>query len=297
MSDWLNDPRSDYARLTIPTIWVAFALSLVFHAALLWGWVPRVQDVSLDSTERGTAGGPLVLQLAPPPGRAPSASPAPPASSSAPQASPAKRAPQSAAMSRPPPRTPVITQPQPAPAMAAAPATPPAVAPAQPPVEGDFFSNLEARRRARGEPPAPPPAESASAEPVEDERARHNRIVAANLGLSRTPTFGPDPTGGGVFQIQRMSSDHAEFVFFGWNKDIRRNSKQLIEVRKGDNADIRIAVVRRMITIIRDHEAGDFTWVSQRQGRNITLSARMRDNAGLEDFMLQEFFAGPGRPY
>ena len=36
-------------------------------------------------------------------------------------------------------------------------------------------------------------------------------------------------------------------------------------------------------------------WVSQRLGRNITLSARPRDNAELEDFMMQEFFADPRR--
>ena len=58
-------------------------------------------------------------------------------------------------------------------------------------------------------------------------------------------------------------------MFFGWNKDIRRNSTQRIEVSKGDNANIRIAVVRRMIGIIRDHESGDFTWVSRRLGRDV----------------------------
>ena len=45
-------------------------------------------------------------------------------------------------------------------------------------------------------------------------------------------------------------------------------------MKKGDNADIQIAVVRRMIGIIRDHESGDFTWISRRLGRDITLSAR-----------------------
>ena len=125
---------------------------------------------------------------------------------------------------------------------------------------------------------------------AEDERERHNRTVTANLGLDRTPTFGPDRKGGGIFQIERMGYDAAEFYFFGWNTDIRRNSKQLIEVRKGDNPDIRIAVVRRMIAIIRDREPEDFVWVSQRLGRNVTLSARQIDNAGLEDFMMQEFF-------
>jgi hypothetical protein len=92
-----------------------------------------------------------------------------------------------------------------------------------------------------------------------------------------------------------MSYDYAEFLFFGWNKDIRRNTTQLIEVRKGSNSDIRIAVVRRMIVIIREHEDADFVFESRRLGRNVTLSARARDTAGLEDFMMREFFGETAR--
>ena len=33
---------------------------------------------------------------------------------------------------------------------------------------------------------------------------------------------------------------------------------------------------------------------SYRLGRSLMLSARARDNASLEEFMLREFFAGPG---
>lgn len=103
-------------------------------------------------------------------------------------------------------------------------------------------------------------------------------------------TFGYDPDrSGGVFQIQLMSYDYAEFAFIGWNKDIRRITKQLIEVRKGDNSDIRIAVVRRMIAIIREHVQEDFLWESQRRGY-LTLSARLKDNKALEDFLMGEFF-------
>src|SRR6185436_7667174 len=105
------------------------------------------------------------------------------------------------------------------------------------------------------------------------------------------PSFGPDPDfGGGIFHIQRLTLNDAEFAFYGWNKDIRRNTTQVIEVRKGENSNIRIAVIRRMIGIIREHENEDFVWESRRLGRNISLSARARDNSGLEDFMMREFF-------
>ena len=131
---------------------------------------------------------------------------------------------------------------------------------------------------------------------MEDDNARANRLAAENLGSNRKPVFGPERRGGGIFHIQRLGYDYAEFLFFGWNKDIRRNTQQLIEVRKGGNRDIRIAVVRRMIAIIREYEQEDFVWESQRLNRNVTLSARARDSSGLEEFMLREFFEDPRRP-
>jgi hypothetical protein len=190
----------------------------------------------------------------------------------------------------PPPQPPVIAlnKPSPAtrsPAPVAPPVAPPVAAPkpASPAIEGDLASYIEARRRARGEVASPAPAEDAD--------ARSRRIVAGNLGSQRDRTFGFDPRqGGGMFQVQSLSIDHAEFIFFGWNKDIGRQTKQLIEVRRGNNRDIRVAVIRKMISIIREDSQEDFLWESQRLGRRITLSARARDNEGLEEFMMREFF-------
>jgi len=281
--------RNWLARLrAIPTIRLAFALSLVIHALVLFGFHPREQEMSFEPADRGRGGGPLVLRIAPEPSQATSPPPSPLAAPAV-QAPAQKRAPPAKAAPRPPSSPPVIAQAQPSPIPAPPPPAPAPAAPALTPVEGDFSSFLEARRRARGA-AATDGAPSTQATP--DERERNNQAVAANLGLNRTPTFGRDRTGGGVFQIQRLSVDSAEFIFFGWNPDIRRNSTQRIEVSRGDNPDIRIAVVRRMIAIIRDHESGDFTWISSRLGRDVTLSARASDAAGLEDFMMQEFFAG-----
>ena len=75
-----------------------------------------------------------------------------------------------------------------------------------------------------------------------------------------------------------------------------RKTPQLIEVRKGNNADMRIAVVRRMIAIIRDFEKEDFNWESPRRG-HVVLSARLSDNAGLEDYLMHEFFDDGGVPH
>lgn len=284
--------------MTVPTIWVAIALSLLIHAAALWEWLPRIRLPALEAPERGEASGSLVVRLAPPPSPPPAPPPSPAQQA---QPSPALQARSPIAAARPRPTPPVIALNRPAPNIQSPPPTTPAVTaptPARPPADGDLTSYIEARRRARAESaPAASPGSVSNAPPVEDDNARTNRIVAANLGWQRKLTFGYDPTpGGGVFEIKRMGYNDAEFIFFGWNKEIRRNMAHQIEVRKGNDSDIRIAVVRKMIAIIREYEQGDFLWQSQRLGRNLTLSARARDNAGLEDFMMREFFPDPRLP-
>ena len=114
----------------------------------------------------------------------------------------------------------------------------------------------------------------------------------ANLASQREMTFGFDPSkSGGVFEVTRLSYDYGEFIFVGWNSDVSRRTQQLIEVRKGNASDIRLAMVRKMIEIIRRHEPEEFVWDSNRLHRSLVLSSRLRDNSGLEDFMMQEFFA------
>ena len=174
---------------------------------------------------------------------------------------------------------------------------PPVEAPRPAPGE-DLAAYIASRRRAREGNAAPAPA-PATAAPTETEQQRHNRIVAENLGLTSVPSFGNDPErGGGVFQIRSMGYDIGEFAFFGWNKEINRNSLQSIEVRRGNSPNMEIAVTRRIIGIIRERTPGDFLWQSRRLGRGVWLSARPADNAGLEDFIQRELFPefSPARP-
>jgi hypothetical protein len=297
MHDRFDPFHRGFRRPSIPPIRVAFALSLLLHAVVLWQWMPRLYELSLEKFAHDKARGPLVVQLAQAPSRAQSAPSEPaPAPALPTRSPPPKRAPAPKAAPRPAPPPPVAAQDRPAPAVVPPPETPSAAAPAPAPVERDFFAELEARRRARGAVPSDSDGAEKPATP-DEERQRHNQIVAANLGLTREPVYGKEPTGGGIFQLQRVGFDDAEFLFFGWNSDIRRRARQTIEVRKGDAADIRVAVVRKMIAIIRDNTSGDFVWVSQRLGRSVTLSARPSENAGLEDFLMQEFFFDPRRPY
>ncbi len=54
--------------------------------------------------------------------------------------------------------------------------------------------------------------------------------------------------------------------------------------------DIRLEIVRSQIAIIRRYYSGDFTFYSERLQRVVTLSARKSDTAGLEDFLMKEYF-------
>lgn len=274
----IRGPSRD--RIAIPTVWVAVALSLGLHAVLLWGWLPKLVLSPSEDPRKGAQSGALALRLAPPTVAQPEtlALPATPGTRAIPAPAPRRAKP-----APPPPAPPVLAIEQPrAPADTV---TPP---PAQ-----DLASLVESRRRARETASASPaPPSTPPQPPAESEQARHNRIVAENLGLNRRPTLGSDRRrGGGIFEIARMGYDIAEFHFFGWNNVIRRVSRQVIEVRRGAHPSMELAVVRRMIALIREEADGDFVWESQRLGREVTLSARAADNAGLEDFLLREFFA------
>lgn len=271
---------------------VAIALSLAIHGAALWEWWQLPQPITPEVNASARVA-PLTAQLTPAL-REPEAAPPPPSPPSVPRVTPAPRTKPPVLLaersSAPPIVTPEIaavpapTPPQPLPMQPPAP-TPVPIAPPIAQAYPDLSSYIAAKRRARGE------SESGSSSPSEDEKARRNKIVTANLASINTPTFGADTrSSGGMFQITQLNLDSAEFTFFGWNRDIRRRASQRIDVRRGEHGDIRVAVVRRMIAIIREYEQEDFTWRSNRLGRDVTLSARASDNEGLEQFMLREFF-------
>ncbi|MBI1835455.1 MAG: hypothetical protein HYR92_06875 [Burkholderiales bacterium] len=117
----------------------------------------------------------------------------------------------------------------------------------------------------------------------------------ANVRRSMQQANGQDGTSG-VFQIISKSVRMGTFSFRGWK--VNSNGwKQTIEVDAGLGGNIDLAMVRKMIEIIRTHYKGDFRWESQRLGRVVNLSARVEDSGELEKFMLEEFpeFATPKR--
>jgi hypothetical protein len=282
MSYWPEPHPKQHNVISIPTFGIAIALSLLLHVAIILQWKIQLRTPETEIPP------PLTVKLEPlpgPPASAPVLVPPPPAAPAPPRT--ARVAP-----SVPPPliaapRPPVIALPQPAPAAPSEPAVA-SPSPLRIPPATDLAAYIESQRRARTD------TTPATPQPAEDENARATRLAVANLATPKARGFGQDPTrGGGVFQIKSKGVDYAEFMFYGWHADARRDLSQLVEVRKGSNSTIELAVVRRMIDIIRSYEQADFSWHSYRLNRSVMLSARPRDSAGLEDFLMREFFYNP----
>ncbi len=96
-----------------------------------------------------------------------------------------------------------------------------------------------------------------------------------------------------MFQILSMGHRSSTFAFNGWKAEAKKKWREVIEVEAPPQGDIQLATIRRMIQLIRAHYTGDFNWESQRLGRVVLLSARVEDSAGLEEFMMREFFGTP----
>ncbi len=285
MSHWLDEPRHLHEVVTVRTLWVTIALSLLIHLAALFVWLPRIPLLTPPGEGQELVNDRLQVRLAAVPKPTPIQTPAPPNEIVA-LARPPARPPRTTLRTRPPPvlvaPSPTApTLPTPPPATLAVPAPPRMT----PPVEGDLWSYIQARRRERGEAETPPVA-IAKTDP--------HAGLAANLPVPATGVGTQESRrGGGIFEIKRMAYDDAAFEFFGWNSEMGRRTPQLIEVRKGDNSDMRIAVVRKMIAIIREHSKTDFIWHSPRRDSDLVLSARLSDNAALENFLIHEFFDDP----
>jgi hypothetical protein len=273
------------------------ALSLLVHGLFVWQMREELGSMVL-GVDAPTPGAPLIARVAPPrivvpetPAPAPSAAPAP-----SPSPAPSPRLPsRPSILARPAPPPPLLDAPS---STFRLPVEPP-VAPPEPAAPSDrpiaqnypdLSSLVAARRRARGEPAEGYPSAGTGSARIDDENARRERVIAQNLAAINAPTVGGSRNTGGVFQITHLGYDDAEFTFYGWHQEVKRRASQRIDVRRGSDGDIKLAVVRRMIEIMRRYEQEDFTWSSQRLGRDVTLSARAQDQAGLEAFLIREFF-------
>jgi len=295
---WLEEPRRQQDIAARRAFRVTLAVSVIIHILALF---QALKHIDLLPADEGTdkVSDRLEVRFAAPPAPAPPpqstpsipsvtvpkvAQPRPPVRKSQPiiaAPAPAARIPQVKAI-EPPTESPSHAQTEP-------PSRAQTESQAHAPAEADLWSYLQARRRERGE-----PTDSLAS----DRGVEQNANLAANLPRPATGAATRDMNrGGGIFEIKRMTYDDAAFVFFGWNPDMGRQTPQLITVRIGNNENMRIAVVRRMIAIIRDYTQEDFVWRSARGDHGLLLSARPDDNASLEAFLLHEFFDERGEPH
>ena len=251
-------------------VMLAIALSLLLHALGFWYLIEQTAPPVTASASAD--GGPLRIRLTPLQPHAAQALPAPPAR---PAETRPKQVRQAAAKPASTPGT----------SIAPADGTPPAPA-------DDMLTQLNAARQRRADAAAQQPAlEAEAAVAPEDDAQRANRIARANIAAAHPGAQGSDKDDhGGVFQIRRIGLHSAEFMFRGWNVHFRRDSTQLVNVDQGADDDIRIAVVKKMIELIRRHKSGDFIWDSHRLDKQFTLSARTEHGSELQQFLLREFF-------
>ena len=245
---------------------LAVACSLAAHALIL----STLPGRKLGDTVVSMAQRPFTVQIveeekaAPEAEAPPRETPAKPPPVERPRPQPAPR-PRERPMERP-----VEAAPPPEPAPPASRAEPPPV---------DMLAMIEARREKRRQeeerrrPTVPvPPSDAAS---------RNLESLAGRDGVS------------GVFQILRKSTLSGEFAFNGWRPSAFSRWRQVYQVEVRPGEDIELAMVQRMIELIRTHYSGDFNWESHRLGRVVVLSARPEDQRGLEDFLMREFFGQP----
>ncbi len=122
-----------------------------------------------------------------------------------------------------------------------------------------------------------------------------NQLSAEEIRMANVRRNLQNPGTSGIFQILRIGPRTAEFSFRAWTTGQSNPRLQMIRVETGTDGDIERAIIRRMIQLIREHYKEDFNWESHRLHRVIVLSARERDSAGLEDFLMREFFINPTR--
>jgi hypothetical protein len=118
--------------------------------------------------------------------------------------------------------------------------------------------------------------------PSEDQR---DAVIKRNLAQEG---------GNGIFQVRDKNVFTAKLSFKGWKNNYNNARLEIFDVQAKGNETIELAIVRKMISIIRLEYTGDFQWESHRLGRAVTLSARLEDSAELEHFLVKEMFSSDG---
>jgi hypothetical protein len=264
--------RKTRARFRVAT---GILLSLLLHGGLLW-YVLSVAPTPLPEGVTAAVQAPMMITLLQskqtPSAKAPSPTPPEPVRSS----TPPKPRPQKAV-------TRAVPQTTPRPVMPPLPQTPNAA----PAPTADISTMLNAARARRQQAEQAEASDDDTLAEKSNKAPSGNEVAQANVDFSLRKSKGY----GGVFQITSIGPRVGIFTFYGWTVDASNSTHQTISVDAGLGGDVQMAIIARMIVLIREHYKGNFQWNSRRLGKVITLSARPPDEPGLREFMRQEFFA------
>lgn len=270
--EFLLSPKGDkLIRLHVSrNTLIAFAISLLIHAIILFFVVPKIQ---MDELKEPTT---FEVELA-----QPEIKPEPMPPEPIPER-PAEPLPQKKIIAQKPNKNakpPVFKVPD----VLATTKPAPEKLPQEKLPEPDMFAALNAKRKARvaeENNAAKINAEAAAREigPTEDEK--RDAKIKQNFQNGTN----------GIFEILRLEPQSASFTFLGWTSSLSNARRQFFEVEAPRGQDVRRVMIRRMIGLIREHYQGDFDWESHRLNRTIVKSARVEDSAELEEFLMMEFF-------
>ena len=151
------------------------------------------------------------------------------------------------------------------------------------PPEMDMAEYIAKRRQARG-------ATDPSTTTEESEAARGARNALANIAAINKRGQDDANESGGIFSISNKTFHSMDLKFRGWNPNFKRRWLTSVTVEQGSEPDVETAVVKKMIELIRREKSGDFEWDSHRLGKVITMSARPKDTAELQAFLMKEMF-------
>lgn len=260
---------------------LGITLSVLVHIALFVLIKNNVLDIIPPASSEPP---PLQVSMIQPKPAVPVAKPEPPAPPKPP------KPPKTVAKPQPRARVPQVVRSQsnraPSPhALTPTPPTPPSTM-QRFPAEMDMSTMVQQRQAQRRAADQSAAAENAAARAAEAEPSA-NDIARANIAFQERRAEGNK---GGVFEIISKGPRVAQYVFRGWNPDPRRGRAQTYTVDAGPGGDVERAIVDDMIRVIRLSYKGDFVWRSYKLGRDVPLSAREEDTAGLRAFILKELF-------
>lgn len=275
----------------------ALIFSLLLHLVLFFGFIMPTMDQGEESNEEGGQKE-LVVSLSQPE-KKPQQEMAPPPASAPPPPAVSQPKPSKKPRQQPKAEPRVITgKDKPVPQQTAEPKTPTPPTPARPapprPQEpdpnqySDMSSYMNAMREYRSA------TDTNYAAMMENQRAqRESGSKSLSEEERRSETIKKNLSSGasGVFRILNMSNYTSTFEFRGWVNDFSTAKREVFQIEAKAGEDIQRATVRKMIELIRRHYSGDFNWESRQLGRVVILSARTEDSAGLEDFLIKEFFS------